>query len=60
MAKENIKKEDPEEQDEGRDLCPKCGNLMIREGDDLVCSSCSDDIDFFGEEDAVSGAENES
>lgn len=39
-----------EELDEGQELCPECGNLMIKEGDKLVCSSCSDDIDFLGDD----------
>lgn len=37
-------------QEEGKDLCPKCGNLMIDENGEKTCSSCSEDIDFFGEE----------
>ncbi len=49
--KEDKEKRNPEEQDEGQELCPKCGNLMLREGGELICSSCVDDIDFFGEED---------
>lgn len=36
--------------EEGQELCPKCGNLMVKEGRESVCSSCSDDLDFFGED----------
>jgi|GEM_PF-3096428 len=36
-------------QEEGKDLCSKCGNLMVEEGGEKVCSSCSEDIDFFGD-----------
>lgn len=45
-------------EDEGQDLCPKCGNLMVQEGGEKVCSSCSDDLDFFGEEDLENQKEN--
>ncbi len=37
-------------QEEGQELCPDCGNLMVQEGNENVCSSCSDDIDFLGED----------
>ncbi|MDO8507340.1 MAG: hypothetical protein Q7S53_02110 [bacterium] len=49
---ENDKKkqtEDSQEED-GQELCPKCGNIMVDEGGDKTCSSCSEDIDFFGED----------
>lgn len=38
-----------EVQEEGRELCPKCGNIMVEDGGKKTCSSCSDEIDFFGE-----------
>lgn len=44
------KKTEEGQEDEGKDLCSKCGNLMVDEGGEKTCSSCSDDIDFFGEE----------
>ncbi len=44
------KKTEEHEEEEGQELCPRCGNLMIREGGELVCSSCSEDIDFFGDD----------
>ncbi|RJO60927.1 hypothetical protein C4544_04115 [candidate division WS5 bacterium] len=42
--------QDIEELDEGQELCPDCGNLMIKEGGKLVCSSCSDTLDFLGDD----------
>ena len=50
LVKKDDKKQENKEEEEGRDLCPKCGNLMIEEGGEKTCSSCSEDIDFFGEE----------
>lgn len=45
---------DKEDKDsDGRDLCQKCGNLMIEEGGEKFCSSCSEDIDFFGEDEDI-------
>ena len=56
MGKVN-EKEDHEE--EGQKLCPKCGNVMIEEDGELVCSSCVNEIDFFGEEGSEDTTEDE-
>lgn len=41
------------EEDQGADLCPKCGNIMIEEDGKKVCSHCIDNIDFFGEDETL-------
>lgn len=48
-AKATLSEEEVQEE-EGRELCPKCGNIMVEEGGEKTCSSCSEDIDFFGED----------
>jgi|GEM_PF-1675442 len=39
--------------EQGSSLCPKCGNVMIEEDGEKVCSHCIDDIDFFGEDEDI-------
>jgi len=39
-----------EDLEEGAKLCPKCGNLMIEENGEFICSSCVNELDFFGED----------
>lgn len=51
MMNDKDKKPDEKQEEEGRELCPKCGNIMVEEDGEKTCSSCSEDIDFFGEED---------
>lgn len=48
----NDKKKKVEEvvEEEGRELCPKCGNIMVEDDGEKTCSSCSEEIDFFGED----------
>ena len=55
VAKAMLDKEDMQE--EGQELCPKCGNIIVEEDGEKTCSSCSNEIDFFGEED--DGAEGD-
>mgnify|MGYP003428422242 CR=1 FL=1 len=33
-----------------KDLCPKCGAIMIIEDGQLVCPNCDGKIDYFGDE----------
>lgn len=49
--KKKVVKQKEEIEEEGATLCPKCGNMMVHENGELVCSSCSETIDFFGEDD---------
>jgi hypothetical protein len=51
MMNDKDKKTDDVTEEEGQELCPKCGNVMVEEGGEKTCSSCSEEIDFFGEED---------
>ena len=51
MNKKDKGPKDKQEEEEGKELCPKCGNLMIEESGEKTCSSCSNEIDFFGEDD---------
>lgn len=39
------------EQEDGTPVCDKCGNLMIKEGDEWFCPHCQGEIDFLGEDD---------
>lgn len=55
---EDKSKKTEEELEKGQELCPKCGNLMIREGGELICSSCSKDIDFFGDDEEITDGLN--
>lgn len=53
MMNDKDKKPEETQEEEGQELCSKCGNVMVEEGGEKTCSSCSEDIDFFGEEDDV-------
>lgn len=51
MMNDKNKKAEEVVEEEGRELCPKCGNVMVEEDGEKTCSSCSEEIDFFGEDD---------
>ncbi len=57
MMNDKDKKPEENQEGEGQELCPKCGNLMVKEGGESVCSSCSDDLDFFGEDEEPKDSE---
>jgi len=48
MVKEKNNKEN---QEEGKPLCPECGSQMIEEDGETICPHCDSEIDFFGDED---------
>lgn len=42
-----------QEEQEGQEVCPKCGSILVEEDGEMVCPDCEGEIDFFGgEEDA--------
>lgn len=43
-------REEDEDLNEPKNICPKCGSLMVQEDGKYVCPHCDGEIDFFGED----------
>ena len=48
MAKDRDKRIEEEEGTE-KELCEKCGSVLLNEEGKSICPSCDAEIDFFGE-----------
>lgn len=38
------------EEQEGQEVCEKCGSILVEEDGEKICPDCEGEIDFFGEE----------
>lgn len=48
MKKDKDKKIEGEETNE-KELCPKCGSVLVDEEGKLICPHCDAEIDYFGD-----------